>query len=99
MMLVTLFPVTRLSATEEAPGWMNCTVEPTGIPKADQVMIALFVLCVMIDFVAEGVLSVAPPETTLKPESALAAGALPADAAFPPPASAATSAVVVSSAL
>src|SRR5579864_8284020 len=96
MMLLTLPPVTRLSATEEAPGCTNCTVEPSGIPKADQVMIALLVLWVMIDLVALGVLSVAPPDTTLKPESPLVAGVLPPTAALPPPASAATSAVVVS---
>src|SRR5579859_1519237 len=99
MMLVMFPPVTRLSATELAPGWMNCTVEPAGIPKADQVMIALLVLWVMTDLVAEGVLSVAPPDTTLKPERPLLLGALPAEAALPPPASAATSAVVVSNAL
>src|SRR5579872_5540855 len=100
MMLVTFPPVTRLSATELEPGWMNCTVEPTGIEKADQVMIALFVVCVMIDLVEEGVLSVAPPDTTLKPDSPFPLlGALAAVAALPPPASAATSAVVVRSAL
>ena len=63
-MLETLPPVTRLSATELLPGWMNCTVEPAGIPKALQVMIVLFVVCVMTDLVAEGVLSVAPPDCT-----------------------------------
>src|SRR5690242_12457113 len=87
MMLVVFPPVTRLSATEEAPGWMNCTVEPAGIPKALQVMIALLVVSVMTVLFAEGVESVALPDTTLKPETPLLlAGALAADAALPPPA-------------
>jgi hypothetical protein len=72
---------------------MNCTVEPVGIPKALQLMIALLVLWVMTDLVADGVLSVAPPDCTWKPESPLEE---PAAAPLPPPASAATSAVVVS---
>src|SRR5215469_12555626 len=71
MMLVTLLLVTRLSATELEPGCTNCTVEPTGMLKALQVMIALLVLWVMIEVVAEGVLSAAPPDTTLNPESPL----------------------------
>src|SRR5205085_872420 len=96
-MLETLPPVTRLSATEFRPGWMNCTVEPAGIPKALQVMIVLFVVCVMTDLVAEGVLSVAPPDCTWKPDSPLEVE--PAAAPLPPPASAATSAVVAKSAL
>src|SRR5579864_6823117 len=86
-------PLTRLSATEEAPGCTNCTVEPAGIPKALQPMIALLVLWVMTDLVGVGVLSVAPPDCTWKPESPLAE---PAAAPLPPLASAATSAVVVS---
>src|SRR6202790_4143097 len=90
MIWLTLPPVTRLSATELAPGWMNCTVEPAGIPKALQEMIALLVLWVMMLLVGEGVLSVAPPDCTWKPESP------PAAADLLPPASAATSAVVVS---
>src|SRR5215469_10745275 len=71
MMLVTLLLLTRLSATEEAPGCTNCTVEPVGMLKALQVMIALLVLWVMIELVGEGEVSVAPPDTTLKPDSPL----------------------------
>src|ERR1700681_458522 len=90
MIWLTLPPVTRLSATELTPGCTNCTLEPAGMPKALQEMIALLELWVMIDLVGEGVESVAPPDCTWKPESP------PATADFPPPASAATSAVVVS---
>src|SRR5215472_19360992 len=68
-MLVTLLLVTRLSATELDPGCTNCTVEPTGMLKALQVMIALLVVSVMTVLLGAGVLSVAPPDTTLKPES------------------------------
>jgi len=53
----------------------------------------LFVLWVMTDLVADGVESVAPPDCTWNPESPLEE---PAAAPLPPPASAATSAVVVS---
>src|SRR5215468_6740445 len=93
MMVLTFPPVTRLSAIEEAPGWMNCTVEPAGIPKALQVRIALFVVWVITDLVEDGVESVALPACTWKPDSPLEE---PADAPLPPHDSAATSAVVVS---
>src|SRR5579885_3347254 len=86
-MLLTLPPVTRLSAIELLPGCTNCTVDPFGIENALQVMTA---------FVGDGVDSVAPPDTTLNPESPLVAGDDPAAAPLLPPASAATSAVVVS---
>src|SRR5690348_16510998 len=84
---LTLPPVTRLSATELELGWTNCTVEPVGIPKALQLMIALLVLWVITDLVADGVESVAPPACTWKPESPLEEPA--AAAPLPPPASAA----------
>jgi hypothetical protein len=60
-------------------------------------MIALLVVSVITVLLGAGVLSVAPPDTTLKPESPLADE--PAAAPLPPPASAATSAVVVSNTL
>src|SRR5215470_14892783 len=81
MMVLTFPPVTRLSAIEEAPGWMNCTVEPAGIPKALQVRIALFVVWVITDLVEDGVESVALPACTWKPDSPLEE---PADAPLPP---------------
>src|SRR5262249_5437014 len=55
----------------------------------------LLVVSVMTVLLGEGVESVAPPDTTLKPESPVLAE-LPAVADLPPLASAATSAVVVS---
>src|SRR5579883_3173690 len=56
-MLLTLPPVTRLSAIELLPGCTNCTVDPFGIENALQVMIALPVDCVITDFVGDGVVS------------------------------------------
>src|SRR5579885_3644967 len=95
-MLLTLPPVTRLIAIELLPCCTNGTGDPFGIENALQVMIALPVDCVITDFVGDGVDSVAPPDTTLNPESPLVAVGDPAAAPLPPPASAATSAVVVS---
>src|SRR5436853_7031844 len=83
-MFETLPPVTRLSATELLPGCTNCTIDPFGIENALQLMIALLVVSVMTVSLGAGVLSVAPPDCTWKPERPLAAE--PADAPLPPPA-------------
>ena len=65
--------MTRLSATERAPGWMNCTVSPEAMLKLCQLMMALlpnWVMLVVLPFCWIAAL----PATTLPPMGAASSG-------------------------
>ena len=47
-MAEALPPTTRLSATEDAEGWIKRTVSPLPMPKLCQLMAALFVVWLMV---------------------------------------------------
>src|SRR5579885_655964 len=92
--VVAISPATSTLAPRpmNTPAGLISQICPFGIENALQVMIALTVDCVSTYFVGDGVDSVAPPDTTLNPESPLDGTGEPA-AALPENA---TNAVVAS---
>ncbi len=60
-------PVTRLSATEDAPGWMNLTSSLALMLNWFQLMMALPVAWLMIIVLAAGVVMAAEPPATVPP--------------------------------